>query len=103
MVALKQAFWEIVADCLERFHGYSPRRARLSAWDLRERIASDSQDMPDLFYHREPFYVACDLARHELAMEDYQGEYRALVRKRYEAVEPPRPVQQSPAAVSASL
>ena len=90
---LKDAYWEIVADCLERFHGYSRPEARGAASALRrdlERPPTGEKLPPygiELFYHEEPFHTACDIAGRELAPGAFDEEYAALLRERYRPAE----------------
>jgi hypothetical protein len=92
--ALKEPYWAIVTDCLERFHSFSPWRALSASRNLRDVIESPRfQDAPppgyssELFYHSEPFYVACDIAERELDLDEHRAEYDELVRSRYAAAE----------------
>ncbi len=57
------AFWEIVVDCLEQIHRLSASAASEEIHSFRSRIGSAPEGIsPDLIYHDEPFYLACDLA-----------------------------------------
>jgi hypothetical protein len=89
--SLKDAFWHIVADCLERFHAYERSVAWLAALDLRDEIESPSRPPsgyePDLFYHGEPFYIACDIAGRQLDLPAHRTEYDCIVGKRYREAE----------------
>ena len=91
---LKDAYWAIVTDCLEQFHGYVPSAALALSLELRDVIESPRhQDAPPpgydsaLFYHGEPFYVACDLAARALDLERHRAAYDAVVAQRYSAAE----------------
>jgi hypothetical protein len=91
---LKEAYWTIVTDCLERFHDFSHWEALSASRDLRDVIESPRyEDSPppgynsELFYHNEPFYVACDVAGRELNLDEHRAEYDELVRSRYAAAE----------------
>lgn len=88
---LKDAFWDIVADCLERFHAYEPSVARIAALDLRDVVESPRHPPEsyegDLFYHGEPFYVACDIAGRQLDLPVYRAEYDCIVGNRYRDAE----------------
>jgi hypothetical protein len=86
---LKGAYWEIVTDCLEAFHGYEHAAACQAVCELRHAIEFPRpEDVPpgyhgELFFHNEPFYVACDVAGRELDPAAVAQEYDALVRYRY--------------------
>jgi hypothetical protein len=101
---LKDAYWTIVTDCLERFHGYSPSAAVQLSLKLRDVIESPRhQDAPppgydsESFFHAEPFHVACDLAGRELDLTQHKAAYDALAAQRYFAAEEllRRPAQDS--------
>lgn len=91
--ALKEAYWAIVADCLERFHSFSSWRALSASRHLRDLIESPRLEHAppgydsELFYHNEPFHVACDIAEQELDLDEYRAEYDELVRSRYAVAE----------------
>jgi hypothetical protein len=94
--ALKEAYWGIVTGCLERFHNFSHWQALAASRDLRDVIESPRyQDAPppgynsELFYHSEPFYVACDVAGRDLNLAEHRAEYDELVRSWYAAAEEP--------------
>jgi hypothetical protein len=90
---LKDAYWEIVVDCLERFHGYS----RSAAWEAASNLRSDLSSLPtgetlppydvELFYNEEPYYMACDIAGRDLPPGVHDREYQAVVRERYAPAE----------------
>jgi hypothetical protein len=91
---LKDAFWEVVADCLTRFHGFAAPLAREAALRLRDRVESPvGRDLPpssydgELIYHAEPFYVACDMARRQLSLDQFADVYGAILDGRYAAAE----------------
>jgi hypothetical protein len=88
---LKDAYWQIVADCLRVFHGYTPEEACCAA---RERRAEREPAVPpfpdwtpDLFYNSEPFDVACGIAGRELSMDDHRDVYFPMTRERYAPAE----------------
>jgi hypothetical protein len=91
---LKDAFWAIVTDCLERFHDFTPSAAMAESRALRAAIESPTlADAPppgydgDLIFHGEPFYVACDIAGRELRLDEHRTEYQVLLLRRYGAAE----------------
>jgi hypothetical protein len=91
---LKNAFWAIVADCLHLFHGMSRVEAEASVGSNRGRL---EQSLPfacqptawesELFYHGEPFYVACDIAGRELEIGPFHDRYEAMQEWHYSAAE----------------
>jgi hypothetical protein len=88
---LKDAYWRIVADCLRLYHGYSADAACSAVLGLRQEVEHPIDPPPgymrDLFYHEEPFYVACDLARNELSLDAYAAVYMPMMRGRHAAAE----------------
>ena len=57
----KDAFWEIVAECLSRYYGVERANASGMASHLRERI-EPSGVSNEMVYHAEPLDIASDLA-----------------------------------------
>jgi hypothetical protein len=88
---LKDAYWLIVADCLRVFHGYTPEEACCAAAKRREErepaVPPFPDWTPDLFYNREPFEVACGIARREISMDEHWDEYMAMTCERYAPAE----------------
>jgi hypothetical protein len=87
---LKNAFWAIVADCLETFHGYSPETARCRVQKFRERVENPPapfEEDGELIYHDEPFYIANDLAQRELPVNEHGDEYARIMARHYAPAE----------------
>lgn len=91
---LKDAYWAVVADCLEHFHDHNRAAAWMTSLQLRDVIQSPRhEDAPppgydsELFFHAEPFYVACDIAGRELNLDRHRAEYDILVTQRYSVAE----------------
>jgi hypothetical protein len=108
--SLKDAYWAIVTDCLVQFHQHSPQAARELSLELRDVIESPRhQDAPPpgydsrLFYHGEPFHVACDLAGRGLDLDRHRAAYDELVTRHYAAAEELRPSASYPAREYAEL
>jgi hypothetical protein len=76
----KDDYWAAVADCLHEFHtGFDLKKADSAVSALKYKVESTGfLDDPDVFYHAEPFYVACDIAR----MTDTQKQDDLLARHR---------------------
>ena len=80
---VKEAFWEVVEDCLVEFHGLKSEEAEQKSDRFREMIEEcrPRGSGSDIFYHSEPFQVACDLMEADLDLAKYRSEYdRILVR-----------------------
>jgi hypothetical protein len=88
---LKDAYWQIVADCLRVFHGYTAEAACCAARDLRARVEPSADPFPgymrDIFYNREPFDVACQIAGRELPLAAHADVYTPMMRERYAPAE----------------
>jgi hypothetical protein len=57
----KDDFWDVVEDCLRNFHQRTEPDARQLTEGLRGIIENPPPDISsDIFYHTEPFDVACD-------------------------------------------
>src|SRR5207249_1281345 len=75
----KEAFWDVVVDCLVEIHMIPQGRAGELAAELRKSIeAAPAGIMGDLLYHSEPFDVACDLAQRQLDFREYASQYSAI-------------------------
>jgi hypothetical protein len=71
---MKDAYWDVVHDCLVEIHQFSPPDARALCHDRRSALEFAPQDMrSNIYYHREPFDVACELARLGPAATTCQG------------------------------
>jgi hypothetical protein len=66
----KSYFWCVVKKCLGEFHGRPRSWSSKAANRLRAEIEAASPEEIELFYHAEPFDVACDLANRSLDMDD---------------------------------
>ena len=74
------AFWSVVQRCLVQFHGLSEDEAHRRSQPLRARIESPPiGTSSDIFYHAEPFDVACDLASDRRELSRYRQEYDAIL------------------------
>ena len=76
------SFWHVVKACLAKFHGFSESEAEEAIISLRKLIESPPAGMSsDVFYHAEPFDVACDLAGKSLPLDysDYRHTYDLIL------------------------
>jgi len=77
---LKREYWAVVADCLKVFHHFSDDQSIEMSGEARVRIESLVKGpYADIFYHSEPFDVACDIAEHVLDISDLRGTYHELL------------------------
>jgi hypothetical protein len=71
----KAEFWEVVSDCLRAFHKRSVEGARRRTSRVRKDIENLTKSQIELFYHSEPFDVACEIARNPLEVGPYLERY----------------------------
>ena len=68
-------FWSVVRQCIRRFHTRCTSRALAEATRLRKKVNGMPVEQMELFYHAEPFDVACNLADNALDVKDHLEEY----------------------------
>ena len=68
-------FWSVVRQCIRRFHAGCSSTTLTKATHLRKKVNGMRVEQMELFYHAEPFDVACDLADHPLDVKDHLDEY----------------------------
>jgi hypothetical protein len=78
----KNAFWNVVKDCLVEIYGLTPRDACVRSQKLRGSI----EETPDrrygsIFYHAEPLEVANDIAGKKIDLVKAQHKYQAILAK----------------------
>jgi len=71
----KDHFWSVVKECLVEFHDKSPAWSRTTAKRFRAKVEAMPQQEMELFYHSEPFDVACRLAQQPLDIGKHQARY----------------------------
>ncbi len=77
------SFWEIVRICLMRFHGLSESQAQHKSTEFRRQIESPPSGLSsEIFYHAEPFDVACDIAGKPLDFPHHREEYLGVLKRR---------------------
>jgi hypothetical protein len=81
----KVAYWDVIEDCLVRFHDLKMSSARAKVKRYRKKIEEESSGHTDEpIDHTEPFHVACRLAGVEDADEQdrllslHTAEYRSI-------------------------
>ena len=80
----RDEFWSVVEECLQEFHHLSPVDAVQKSRDLRRQLSTPPAGLPtalagDLFYHDDPFDVACDLAGRHLDVTQLRSQYDAIL------------------------
>jgi hypothetical protein len=68
-------FWNVVRQCIRTFHAAHASSTLAAATRLRKKISGMPLEQMELFYHAEPFDVACNLADNPLDIRDYLDEY----------------------------
>jgi hypothetical protein len=71
-------FWSVVRQCIRTFHSRCATSTLLKATRLRKKINEMPLEQMELFYHAEPFDVACDLAAHPLDVKEHWTEYLGI-------------------------
>ncbi len=71
-------FWGVVRQCIRRFHGRCASRTLARATRLRTKVNGMPVEQMELFYHAEPFDVACNLADNPLDVQDHLDEYLTI-------------------------
>lgn len=73
----QEHFWRVVRKCVDELHEATPVvYARLK--DLQAQIDDAPIEEIELFFHNEPFDVACNVARQHKPMEPVLERYLAI-------------------------
>ena len=67
----KDHFWSVVKECLVEFHQKPRAWSRTRSGRFRTRVETMPPEEMELFYHSEPFDVACRLAEEPLDVGDH--------------------------------
>jgi hypothetical protein len=79
-IRARDSFWGVVRDCLVTFHDVPATRAGRLCGQRRSEVESRPRGVSrDIFYHNEPFDVACDLAGKELDITQFRSEYDRIL------------------------
>ena len=79
----KSRYWRLIDVCLVHFWGYEPEQAAAKIKQLQERVIELS--IGDIYYHGEPYEVACDIAG-KSPSKDQWAEYLTILDE-FEAAE----------------
>jgi hypothetical protein len=71
----QQEYWAVVEHCIREFHPKRSASALKKLAELQKMLMNRSLEEFELFFHAEPFDVACDLASHRLNVEDHMKRY----------------------------
>jgi ribosomal 30S subunit maturation factor RimM len=75
----EDAYWEVVERCLIEFHQLEERAARERLADFRIAVSSEKLENPEIVFHNEPFYLACDLMGTRLEIAANQDRYAKIL------------------------
>ena len=71
----QRQFWSVVGQCIHEFHARRSATALPRMAQLRQQLLNEPIEEFELFFHSEPFDVACDLAGQPLKVEDHLDRY----------------------------
>ncbi len=71
-------FWSVVRQCIRKFHACCAPSTLAAATRLRKKVNGMPVEQMELFYHAEPFDVACNLADNPLDVRNHLDEYLAI-------------------------
>lgn len=70
-----ECFWEAVQKCLEKFHNMQGNKAD----ELKQKIDElDSVEEQTLFYHNEPWDIACTIAKNNIPVTKHLDAYMEI-------------------------
>jgi len=72
---VQEHFWSVVRGCIREFHPKQSSSALRKVPRLRKTIEQLPIEEMELFFHSEPFDVACGLAEHPLRVETVLQRY----------------------------
>jgi hypothetical protein len=71
----QEHFWSVVRCCVREFHPEHSSSVLSKVSRLRKKIEQLPSEEMELFFHAEPFDVACRLAGRPLRVEDHLKRY----------------------------
>jgi len=74
----QEHFWSVVKQCLREFHAARTPSLLRKMNRLRVKVEKLPLEGMELFFHSEPFDVACQLADHPLRVEDHLERYLSI-------------------------
>jgi len=74
----RDRFWSVVRQCIRKFHVRCAASTLEAVTRLRREVNGMPIEQMVLFYHAEPFDVACNLANNPLDVKDHLDEYLNL-------------------------
>lgn len=71
-------YWHVVQRCLTEFHGFTREVARKKVRHCQTEVEQLPRATAELFFHAEPFDVACRIAERELDVTPLLARYLAI-------------------------
>ena len=71
----KTHFWIVVRECLIEFHGKPRISSRAKVLQFRRKVDEYPRQAMELFYHNEPFDIACRIAKHRISVNKHIKRY----------------------------
>ena len=71
----QQEYWAVVEHCIREFHPRRSASALKKLDELQKKLMNRPLEEFELFFHAEPFDVACDLAAQQLNVENHMKRY----------------------------
>ena len=86
-IQVKEAFWNVVEDCLVKFHNNSKVGAKSKVQSFRTELESEPDPVGDIIFHEEPFDTACAIAGTpegdvDQLFDNLFSEYEKILKKR---------------------
>lgn len=73
--AAKAHFWVVVKECLIEFHGKPRNASRAKVFQFRRKVEEYPKEALELFYHNEPFDIACRIAENPISVDKHLKRY----------------------------
>lgn len=70
----QEQFWCVARRCLHHFH-HAPPQIYKRLRELRAKIDVATIEEVELFFHDEPFNIACDVAQHAIPVKSVLKQY----------------------------
>lgn len=74
-VTAQRDYWRVVRCCIKVFHPKQSVKALRQVTRLRKTVEQLPLRQKELFFHAEPFDVACDMAGHPLDVAQHLNRY----------------------------
>ncbi len=76
----RNEFWKVVERCMIELLDIPPEKARTSWVELSRHVESVPNELAsEIFFHAEPYDVACDLAGVEPTFSQHRSAYHQIL------------------------